>query len=317
MSQLRKEKNNLMIKKKKSVWATISEQRYLMVLLIPALLYYLIFKYVPMYGLVIAFKDYDFMSGIFGSPWVGVKYFAEFIQGPYFWRILRNTFKISLTNLVFGFPLPIIFALFLNELKNQRLKKLTQTISYLPHFLSVVVIVGLMKQLFSPTSGIVNTVITSFTSGEAINFFMEEQFFIPLYVGSGIWQDMGYNAIIYIAAIAGIDPGLYEAASIDGAGRFRKIWNITLPSILPTISILLILKLGSLLEVGYEKILLMYNPNIYEVSDVISTYVYRSGIQSANYSFGAAVGLMNSIVALILIVASNKASNKLSGNGLW
>lgn len=317
MSQLRKEKNNLMIKKKKSVWATISEQRYLMVLLIPALLYYLIFKYVPMYGLVIAFKDYDFMSGIFGSPWVGVKYFAEFIQGPYFWRILRNTFKISLTNLIFGFPLPIIFALFLNELKNQRLKKLTQTISYLPHFLSVVVIVGLMKQLFSPTSGIVNTVITSFTNGESINFFMEEQFFIPLYVGSGIWQDMGYNAIIYIAAIAGIDPGLYEAASIDGAGRFRKIWNITLPSILPTISILLILKLGSLLEVGYEKILLMYNPNIYEVSDVISTYVYRSGIQSANYSFGAAVGLMNSIVALILIVVSNKASNKLSGNGLW
>ncbi|MBO5008643.1 MAG: sugar ABC transporter permease [Clostridia bacterium] len=303
--------------RKRSLAKEIANQKYLMILLLPSLIYYIIFRYVPMYGLIIAFKDYDFMSGIMGSPWVGLKYFKEFLQGPYFGRLIRNTLKISITNLIFSFPLPIIFALLLNELKNQRLKKLTQTVSYLPHFLSVVVVVGLLKQLLSPTSGVVNKVISTVTGGDTINFFMEQNWFLPMYVSSGIWQELGYSAIIYISAIAGIDPALYEAATVDGAGRWRRIWNITLPSILPTISILLILKLGSLLEVGYEKVLLMYNPSIYKVSDVISTYVYRAGVQNANYSFGTAVGLLNSIVAVILIVISNKVSDKLSGNGLW
>ena len=303
--------------RKRSLAKEIANQKYLMILLLPSLIYYIIFRYVPMYGLIIAFKDYDFMSGIMGSPWVGLKYFKEFLRGPYFGRLIRNTLKISITNLIFSFPLPIIFALLLNELKNQRLKKLTQTVSYLPHFLSVVVVVGLLKQLLSPTSGVVNKVISTVTGGDTINFFMEGKWFLPMYVSSGIWQELGYSAIIYISAIAGIDPALYEAATVDGAGRWRRIWNITLPSILPTVSILLILRLGSLLEVGYEKVLLMYNPSIYEVSDVISTYVYRAGVQNANYSYGTAVGLLNSVVAVILIVISNKVSDKLSGSGLW
>lgn len=304
-------------RKKKTLLEQFIAQKYLMILLIPSLLYYLIFKYVPMYGLIISFKEYDFMSGIFNSPWVGLKYFKEFLQGPYFWRLLKNTFVISFTNLIFGFPIPIIFAILLNELRNDKIKRLTQTISYLPHFLSTVIIVGLLKQLLSPSSGILNSFISSITGKEPINFFMEKKWFLPMYILSGIWQETGYSAIIYISAMAGIDPALYEAATIDGAGRWRRIWNITMPQILPTISILLIMRLGHLLDLGYEKIILMYNPSIYDVSDVISTYVYRTGVQNANYSFGTAVGLLNSVVSLILIIVSNKLSNRLSGSGLW
>lgn len=301
---------------KKSLWKRASEQRYLLLLLLPGLVYYVIFKYIPMYGIIIAFKDYDFMRGIAGSPWVGLKYFKEFFDIPTVWRIVRNTFTLSCSNLLFGFPMPIIFALLLNELKSSKLKKVTQTISYLPYFLSTVIVIGLLQQLVSPTSGIINA-IRNRMGLESINFFMVKEYFVPMYVITDIWQSMGYNAVIYISALSGIDAALYEAARIDGAGRFRCLWNITLPMLLPTISILLILRLGHLMDIGYEKVLLMYNPSIYETSDIISTFVYRTGIQGANYSFAAAVGLMNSIVAIVLIVASNKISNKLSGDGLW
>lgn len=269
-----------------------------------------------MYGIIISFKNYDFMRGIAGSPWVGLKYFKEFFDSPYVWRIVRNTFTLSFCNLIFGFPMPIIFALLLNELKSSKLKKLTQTISYLPYFLSTVVVIGLLQQLVSPTSGIINA-IRNRMGMESINFFMIKEYFVPMYVLTDIWQTMGYNAIIYISALSGIDAALYEAARIDGAGRFRCLWNITLPMLVPTISVLLILRLGHLMDVGYEKVLLMYNPSIYETSDIISTFVYRTGIQSANYSFAAAVGLLNSLVAVVLIVVSNTVSNKLSGDGLW
>ncbi len=291
-------------------------QRYLLILLLPGLIYFVVFKYVPMYGIIIAFKDYDFMRGISGSAWVGLKYFKEFFASPYCFRLIKNTFLLSAVNLVLGFPIPIILALLLNELKSQKLKKLTQTASYLPYFLSTVVVIGILQQLVSPSSGVINA-LRNMMGKESINFFMEKQYFIPLYVMTEIWQKAGYDAIIYISALAGIDMALYEAAKIDGAGRWRCLWNITLPSLLPTISILLILKLGHLMDVGYEKVLLMYNPSIYETADIISTFVYRTGIKNANYSFAAAVGLMNSVVALVLIFVSNRCSNKLSGDGLW
>lgn len=301
---------------KKSLWKRAVDQKYLLLLLLPGFIYYVIFKYIPMYGIIISFKNYDFMRGIGGSPWVGLKYFKEFFDSPYVWRIIRNTFTLSFCNLIFGFPMPIIFALLLNELKSSKLKKLTQTISYLPYFLSTVVVIGLLQQIVSPTSGIINA-IRNKMGLESINFFMMKEYFVPMYVLTDIWQTMGYNAIIYISALSGIDAALYEAARIDGAGRFRCLWNITLPMLVPTISILLILRLGHLMDVGYEKVLLMYNPSIYETSDIISTFVYRTGIQSANYSFASAVGLLNSLVAVVLIVVSNTVSNKLSGDGLW
>ena len=301
---------------KKSLRKRAADQKYLLLLLLPGFIYYVIFRYIPMYGIIISFKDYDFMRGITGSQWVGLKYFREFFDSPYVWRIIRNTFTLSFCNLLFGFPMPIIFALFLNELKSDKLKKLSQTVSYLPYFLSTVVVIGLLQQLVSPSSGIINA-IRSKMGKESINFFMIKEYFVPMYVLTDIWQTMGYNAIIYISALSGIDAALYEAARIDGAGRFRCLWNITLPMLVPTISVLLILRLGHLMDVGYEKVLLMYNPSIYETSDIISTFVYRTGIQSANYSFASAVGLLNSLVAVVLIVTSNYISNRLSGDGLW
>ncbi len=301
---------------KKSLCKRIIEQKYLLLLLLPGLIFYIIFCYIPMYGVIIAFKDYDFVRGIIGSPWVGLKFFREFFGSPYVWRIIRNTFVLSITNLIFGFPIPIVFALLLNELKSAKLKKCAQTTSYLTYFLSTVVVIGLLQQLVSPTSGVINA-IRKALGYETINFFMVKEYFIPMYVITEIWQTMGYNAIVYISALSGIDAALYEAARIDGAGRFRCLWNITLPMLLPTISILLIMRLGHLMSVGYEKVLLMYNPSIYETADIISTFVYRTGIQNANYSFAAAVGLLNSLVAVILILLSNYVSNKISGNGLW
>lgn len=302
--------------KRKRWFKLFIRQKYLFLMLLPCLLWYVIFHYVPMYGLIIAFKEYDFMAGILGSQWVGLQYFKQFFENPYLWRILKNTFVISINSLVWGFPVPIIFALLLNELGSLKYKKIVQTVTYLPHFISVVIMVGLLKQLTSPTTGVINAAVTALGS-EPINFFMEKSWFVPLYVLSGIWSDFGWGAIVYIAAIAGISPELYEAATVDGAGRFRRVWHITIPGIMPTVIVLFILRMGNVLNVGYEKILLMYNEGIYETADVISTYVYRNGIRNANYSFGTAVGLLNSVVALILIVITNYISNKVSDVGLW
>lgn len=321
VSGKRKKHNNttevaLSARKKKSLGRRMREQKYLLILLIPCLLYYIIFKYIPMAGVLLAFKRFDFRKGIFGSPWVGLKYFKQFVHGPFFGRLIKNTFLLSFYELIFGFPIPIIFALFLNEIKNDKFKKTVQTISYLPHFVSVVIVVGLMKQMFSPTTGIVNRII-EMMGGEPINFFMQKEWFRTLYVGSGIWQGFGWSAIIYIASIASIDQQIYEAARVDGAGRFRCMWNITLPGISPTIIILLILRIGKILEVGYEKVLLMYNPGTYETADIISTYIYRAGIEKTNYSLGTAVGLMNAVVSFVLIIFTNRLSQKVSDVGLW
>ena len=303
-------------KQNKNFLKKVKQQKYLLILLFPCLLYYAIFKYIPMYGIIIAFKKYDFRYGILGSPWVGFEYFKQFIQGPYFFRLVRNTFLLSFYDLIWGFPIPIIFALLLNEIQNKKFKKAVQSISYLPHFISIVIVVGLLKQMTSPTSGIINLMIQRF-GGQPINFFMNKEWFRTLYIASGIWQNFGWGAIIYIASISSIDPQLYEAAQMDGAGRFRCMWHITLPGISPTIVILLILRLGRLLDVGFEKVLLMYSPGIYETADIISTYIYRAGIQQANYSLGTAVGLMNSIIAFVLIVIANKISQKVSETSLW
>lgn len=292
---------------------------YLMIL--PLLAYYIIFHYAPMYGATIAFKDYKTNLGFLHSPWAQpfYKHFKTFLTMPYFKRLLLNTLNISINSLVWGFPMPIILALLINELQSKAFAKVTQTITYLPYFVSIVVICGLVRT-FVDENGLITGIVAAF-GGERVNMLSKSEYFVPIYVISDIWQTVGWNSIIYIAALAGIDQELYEAARIDGAGRLRQTWTITLPSILPTIVILLILRIGSLLNVGYEKIMLLYNSLTYEKADVISTYVYRYGLGGeggANpWSFSSAVGLFNSVVNFILVILSNKISKKLTGSGLW
>lgn len=293
-----------------------NEQKYLLFMILPCLAYYFIFHYMPMYGVIIAFKKFDMVKGIMGSSWVGLDNFVRFFEGPYAFRLIKNTLLLSIYNLIFYFPIPIIFALFLNEVKNKWFKKAVQTVSYLPHFVSVVIVVGMLQSMLSPSTGIINHVITSL-GGESINFFMQPEWFRTLYISSTIWQEFGWGSIIYLAALSSVDAGLYEAAHLDGAGRFRCMWHITLPAISPTIITLLILKVGNLLTVGYEKVIMMYNPGIYETADIISSYVYRVGVSQANYSFGTAVGLMNSIVSMVLILITNTVSKKLTETSLW
>ncbi|GMK43185.1 sugar ABC transporter permease [Paenibacillus glycanilyticus] len=286
---------------------------YLMAL--PVLAYYIIFHYGPMYGLQIAFKDFQPSDGIWGSTWVGFKHFESFFNGIYFWRLITNTVLLNLYELLFGFPAAIILALLLNEIRKSSFKRIVQSISYLPHFISIVVVAGMMVDVLSRT-GLVNQLLGSFGI-QPIDFLMEEGWFRFLYVSSGVWQGVGWGSIIYLAAISGIDPTLYEAARIDGAGRWRQTLNVTLPGIMPTIIILLILQMGNMMSVGSEKVLLLYNPLTYSTADVISTYVYRKGVLEASYSFTAAVGLFNSIISFILIVAANKISKRFSETKLW
>lgn len=297
----------------------LHEQKYLLLMLILPLAYYIIFHYGPMYGVIIAFKKFEFAKGIWASPWVGFKYFEQFITGDHFWRLIRNTFLLSFYNLLFYFPIPIVFALFLNEVRSAKFKKVVQTVSYLPHFVSVVIVVGLLQSLLSPSSGVVNEIITKITGGEPINFFMEPKWFRTMYIGSSIWQEFGWGSIIYLASLSQVDTQLYESAHLDGAGRFRCMWHITLPAIKPTIVTLLILRVGNMMSVGFEKVILMYNEGTYETADIISSYVYRTGLGSANpnYSFGAAVGLFQSVIGMILIIITNTISNKLTETSLW
>lgn len=291
----------------------INKVLYLMIL--PVVVYYIIFHYKPMYGAIIAFKEFSPAKGIFGSPWVGIKHFQEFFTDFYFFRIFKNTLVISITSLIFSFPAPIIFALLLNELKSKWFSRTVQTISYMPHFVSLVVICGMIKQFTSDTGFI--TYLLSFLGFERITMLSEPELFVPVYVISGIWQEVGWGAIIYLAALAGIDQELYEAARIDGAGRWKQTVHITLPGIAPTIIILLILRMGNILGVGFEKIILLYNAGIYETSDVISSYVYRKGLQEFNWSFSSAVGLFNSVINFVMIILSNWISRKVNETSLW
>lgn len=293
----------------------VLRNRYIYLMLLPVLAYYLIFHYGPMYGAVIAFQDFNPLKGILGSKWIGLENFTDFFKSVFFVRLLRNTLFINLLDLFFGFPAPIILALLLNELRWAPFKRLVQTVSYMPHFISVVVVVGMLVDFFA-RDGLINNLFRPFIA-QPIAFLQSPDWFRPLFVGSGIWQHVGWASIIFLAAITNIDPTLYEAAMVDGAGRFRQLLHITLPGILPTIVILLILRLGAMMSVGYEKIILMYNPLTFETADVISTYVYRRGVLNTDYSFSAAVGLFNSVLNFALVVAANTISRKVNETSLW
>ncbi|NMA84563.1 MAG: sugar ABC transporter permease [Epulopiscium sp.] len=289
--------------------------RSIFIMSLPVLIYYLIFYYGPMYGVIIAFKDFSPKLGIMGSKWIGFKHFTDFFSSYYFIRLIKNTLLLSFYSILWSFPAPIIFALLLNEVKHEKFKKGVQTITYMPHFISLVVIVGLLKD-FVVTDGLINDII-AFFGGERSNLLINPSLFRTLYISSGIWQSVGFGSIIYLAAISGISPELYEAAVIDGAGRWKQMLHITLPSIAPTIIILFILQIGNLMNVGFEKVLLMYNDSILETADVISTFVYRKGLLEFNYSYSAAVGLFNSIINCILLVVANVTSRKTSETSLW
>lgn len=288
----------------------------LYLLIVPVIAYYIIFHYIPMYGVQIAFKDFIASQGITGSPWVGLKHFERFFDSYYFWRLIKNTLGIGLYELAVGFPIPILLALMINEVRSERFKKTVQTVTYAPHFLSVVVLVGMLMMFLSPQHGIVNLIIQLF-GGEPVSFMTEPGWFKTLYVFSGVWQQMGWSSIIYLAALSGIDPQLHEAAKVDGASRLHRIWHINIPGITPTIVILLILNIGSILGVGFEKVFLMQNSLNMESSDVISTYVYRSGIVGAQYSFSAAVGLFNAVINFGMLVIVNFIARKVGQTSLW
>lgn len=288
----------------------------LYLMLFPMLLCYLLFSYLPLSGLFIAFKDYSPFQGILKSDWVGLQYFLEFFTGPYAWRVIRNTLTISLSTLIFGFPAPIILALLLNELRNKKFQRLVQTVSYIPHFISIVVVCGLITSFLAPTSGIVNVMLEA-CGLEKIYFLSRPEYFVTIYILMNIWKTTGYNSIVYIAALTSISDDLYEAARVDGAGRWQQFLCVTLPGLTPTIMIMLLVQLGGILNVGYESIILLYNPSIYETADVINTYVYRTGILEGRYDYATAIGLFNSMVAMILVIGANKLSNKLTETGLW
>lgn len=282
------------------------------------LAYFLIFKYWPMFGLTIAFQDYKLGAPFVSakSKWVGLKWFKLMVNSPFFPRLVRNTLLLSLMDLTISFPLSILMAVLLNEIRNKKLRKFTSNISLLPHFISTAVIVGIMFNFFSVDGGLVNAVITKL-GGKSIDFMASNSWFRTMYTGSGIWQNLGFNAVVFTAAISGIDPNLYEAADIDGSTRFKNIFYITIPCILPTIIIMLILRIGSIMSVGYEKIILMYTPSIYETADTLSTYSYRAAFQDGKTSFAAAIGMFDSVVNLILVVVANKLSKKVSDTALW
>ncbi|HZG87720.1 ABC transporter permease [Paenibacillus sp.] len=294
----------------------IKRDRQLLLLFIPCILFYVIFRYGPLYGLIIAFKDYSVFQGVMASEWVGFKHFAKFFSSPDFWNLFRNTLLLGFYSLVFGFPFPILLAIMLNEVRLRWFKKTIQTLSYLPAFLSVVIICSMIIDFLSPTNGVINRIIAAL-GFERVYFLIESDWFRPVYVISDIWASVGYEAIIFLAAIAGISPTLYEAARVDGASRFQMMRYITLPGLLPTILVMFILKTGSMIRIGYEKVLLLYTPTTYDVADVFSTFVYRKGLLESNYSYAAAVGMFEAVVAMIMLLGANALSRRLGGNGLW
>lgn len=299
-----------------SAWGKIKRDRYLFLMILPIIAYYIIFSYVPMTGIIIAFKNFRPGHGIYYGPWVGLKWFKQFFGSFYAFRTIRNTFLLSLYSILWGFPIPIIFAIVITEIRSTTVRKVVQTVSYLPHFISTVVIVGIINIFFTQNNGIVNNLIT-LLGGERVAFLTDPKWFRTLYVGSGIWQSFGYSSIIYISAIMGIDPSLYEAARMDGITKFKCCWYVTIPMIAETIVILFILRLGSLMSIGFEKVYLMYSTATYETADVINTYVYRKGIEDSNYSFSAAVGLFNSCINFLFVYAANALSRKVTNASLW
>lgn len=282
------------------------QNRLLYWMILPCILYVLVFSYLPMFGLVIAFQDYSLVKGVFGSKWVGLENFRSFFSGMYFGRTMSNTLILSLLELTICFPAPIILALLLNEVRNVRFKRAIQTVSYMPHFISMVVVAGLIKE-FTSSTGVISQLAQLF-GAQPRSYISQPQYFRAIYTVSQVWQSIGFNSIVFLAALSGVDEALYEAAEIDGAGHMRQLWHVTLPGIAPTIIIMLILRCGSILNVNFEKVLLLYSPATYQTADVISTYVYRVGIIKQDMGYSTAVGLFNSVVSLLLVLSANKLS---------
>jgi putative aldouronate transport system permease protein len=300
---------------RKRLATDLRRNRYIYLMLSPVVAYYLLFHYGPMYGAIIAFKDFSPAQGILGSPWIGLQNFQDFFSSVYLIRLLRNTLAINVLDILLGFPAPIVLALLLNEVTSSRFKRMVQTITYLPHFMSLVVVVGILID-FLARDGLVNNLLAALQI-QPTAFMQEAGWYWILYVGSGIWQAVGWGSIIYLASIATVDPTLYEASVMDGANRFRQMWHITLPGIMPMIVTLLILRVGMMMSVGYEKTLLMYNPSTYDTADVISSYVYRKGVLGMDYGFSAAVGLFNSAINFVFLIAANRLSRRMNQTGLW
>lgn len=294
----------------------IKKDRQLLIIFLPCLVYYIIFRYGPIYGLVIAFKEYNVFVGILESPWVGFKYFIQFFSTSDFFLLFKNSILLGVYSLLWGFPLPIIFALFLNEIRNEKFKKFVQTSSYLPSFLSVVIVCSMVVDFLSPSRGIVNQIIAAL-GFEKQYFLIKPEWFRTIYITSDIWFSLGFSSIIFMAAITTVDQSLYEAGKMDGCKRFRMMWHITIPGITPTIATMFILSAGNIIRSGGEKTLLLYNPLTYIVADVFSTFIYRKGLIQQNYSYGAAVGLFEAVVSLVLIISANRLSKKIAEQSLW
>lgn len=312
LSKLTAVKRNTLGSRLKKDWKKNYELYFLF---LPIFIYYILFAYVPMYGISIAFQHYTPARGMFGSPFIGLTHFKDFLTNAYFGRIIKNTLVISLSTIVFGFPAPIILAILINEVRSKYFARTVQTISYIPHFISLVVVCGMVKT-FTTQNGLIGQ-ITSILGGEPKTLLAYPSYFVPIYVISDLWKEVGWGSIIYLAAISGVDLALYDAAEVDSANRFQKIWYITLPSIMPTIMILFIMRLGRIMSVGHEKILLLYNELTYETADVISTYVYRKGLLELSYSYSTAVGLFNNVVNLFLLILANTLSKKFTEQSLW
>lgn len=299
-----------------SVAKRFRRDRVYLLMLVPVIAFFVIFHYVPMYGALIAFKKVAPGKGYLAGEWIWFANFELFFNSIFFWRLLRNTFVLSFYSILFGFPIPILFALALNGIRRPYYKRFVQSVSYLPHFISTVIVVGMMVNFLSPVNGVVNRFIEA-AGGSPIHFFNSVRWFRPLFVGSEIWQTFGWGSIIYLAALTTINPELYESATVDGASRLQRMWHIDLPGILPTVMILLILRMGSILAVGFERIILMYHAGLYEVADVIQTYVYRRGVRQADVSFATAVGLFNSAINLVFLVVFNRVSRRITEISLW
>jgi len=301
--------------KAESYRVNIKRYPWLYAIAFPVVLFYVVYCYLPMYGVIIAFQNYSPARGILGSKWVGLKHFISFFTGRYFFRLVSNTLLINVKLLMFGFPLPIIFAILLNEIHSSGFRRITQTITYMPHFVSSVVVCGLLKD-FTKSGGLLTSIAMAF-GGENVNLLSKAKLFQPLFVGMNIWQQFGWDSIIFFAAMSSIDPVLYEATRVDGANRFQQVLHVTLPGLFPTIVVILILRIGRLMSLGWEQIVLLYSPLVYETSDVISTYVYRRGLLEFEYSFGTAVGLFNSLINIILLISANALSRMVNETSLW
>lgn len=310
-------KKNPGIRSKGNLWKGICRYKWMYLFLLPLIVHQIVFKYFCMYGVLLAFKDFKYNAGIMGSPWVGMKYFVQFVTQYNFWQLIGNTLRMTFSSLIFGFPAPIILALLINEVSMRRTKKLIQTFTYLPHFVSWVVVISIFTNLLSPNGGLVNELLNKLFGMEPKYFMGEKKYFLVMYLLLGMWKEAGWGSILYLAAITGIDPELYEAASLDGAGRLRKVLSITLPCIFPTIVIRLLLNMGGLMGVGFDQVYLMQTPTNLDVSEAINTYVVKEGIRQGHYSFATAVGLFQSVIGMMLMFVSNKISKTLTETSLW